>query len=299
MRPVLFSSHRPMLRAENLNAVWCAYDGYKTRMPVRGERYSLQIADDFFPKYRAGKVIMIAHGAACCKTCGLDQPKPYLTRDSAKKITYVIAPSVETVGLIAKQSGVKEKQVLPFGLPRTDQYFRNERQAHEGRVYLYAPTFRRDDETQMPEIDWDWLDGQLTDGERIIVKAHMLTDPILKKGYSHITEIPNTEPSAPYLQACDVLVTDYSSIMVDAHILRIPVVLFEKKKGYTKTRGMYLPYPEGYASRYAETEAELLELMRTADGQQEEDLRFLDFAAGACDGHATERIVKLIKEAVG
>ena len=105
-------------------------------------------------------------------------------------------------------------------------------------------------------------------------------------------------PSTPYLMDCDVLITDYSSIMMDAHILQKPVVLFEKKPGYLETRGMYLEYPGEYSSRYAVTEDELIDLMRTAKNQTETEIRCREKTAGACDGHSTQRVVDLIRSTV-
>ena len=58
---------------------------------------------------------------------------------------------------------------------------------------------------------------------------------------------------------------------------------------------MAFPYPEGYASRYAVNEEMLIDIIRQADKPGEEDLRCLEAGCGACDGHATERVVALIK----
>lgn len=306
---VLFTSDRPLQRAENIKAVFDAYDGekefiqtdpYRYNPEVSSEKYSLRVADEFIYS-SPGKAIMIGHAICGGKTFGLDQPKPYYRRENARFLTYVISSSEATRDLVATQCCVSINDVLPYGMPRTDAYFG----MHKGdgktalakkRSYLFAPTWRSKGEGAMPEIDWQRIDSQLLDGELMVVKPHMNSGRLLKREYRHITEVSPDLPSTPYLVDCDVLITDYSSILFDAHILNKPVVLFEKEKGYTETRGMYLKYPEGYASRYATSEEELVEVIRAAYEPREADRICREYTAGACDGHSTERIIRLIRE---
>lgn len=305
---VLFTSNKPLVRAENIKAVYRAYSGAKEFIQVNpwkrnprltSKQFTLRVTDEFIPS-SPRKAIMIGHAISGGKTFGLHQPHPYFSRDKAKLLDYVIATSEAMVQLTAEQSGVDVSQVLPLGLPRTDAYFG----AKKGdgytilaskRAYLFAPTFRTKEETPMPSIDWQWIDKQLTDDEILVVKPHMMTQHLLEGEYEHIVEVSSRQPSTPYLIDCDVLITDYSSILMDAHVLGKPVVLFEKQKGYLETRGMYLEYPGGYASRYCTNEKDLVDLIKSADGQGAEDIHCREVTASACDGHSTERVIDLIK----
>lgn len=306
---ILFTSDRPLYRAENIKAVYDAYDGEKMFIrtdpwhynpEVESKKYSLRVCDEFIFS-SPGKAIMIGHGISGGKSFGLDQPNPYFRRENARFLTYVISTSEATRDLVARQSGVAIGNVLPLGMPRTDAYFGRIKGdggtiLAEKRAYLFAPTWRNQHEGSFPDIDWDYLDSLLCDDEVLAVKPHMLTRHVLKKQYRHIVEVSSDAPSTPYLIDCDVLVTDYSSIMLDAHVLRKPVVLFEKQKGYAESRGMYLQYPDEYASRYCTTEADLVYILRTAFEPLEADIRCREYTASACDGHSTERVVKLIRE---
>lgn len=305
MNPVLFTSNQSLARAENINAVYQGYDGekdfiqtfpWKYDKRLGSSRYALRVCDEFIGA-SPGKAVMIGHAISGGKTYGLDQPHPYYNKEYASLLTYVIASSEEMIPIVARQSGVPESRVLPLGVPRTDAYFRpSNRILPDKRTYLYTPTFRNDWETPMPEIDWQYLDSELTDQELFIVKPHMATVSILQqRKFRHIIEISSRAASIPYLLDCDVLITDYSSILLDAHVARKPVVLFEKVSGYVSGRGMYLPYPYGYASRYCTTEKELIAMIRNAEGQGEEDIACLKKTAGGCDGHSTERVVGLIR----
>ena len=308
MKPVLFASVKPLERAENIKAVYDAYHGEKAFVQTNGRRehpairsgqYDLLVIDEF-PMESPGKCIMLLHGMAGGKTYGIDQPHPYYAAWQAPLIDAFITTGTGTVRMMAKCANLPEDRVLPLGMPRTDGYIG--RQKGDGktvlagkRAYLYAPTYRSDAETPLPWIDWGWLDSELTDGEMLVVKPHMATrDRVSFDGYRHIMAISNAEPSAPYLMDCDVVITDYSTILFDAYLLSKPVVLFEKVQGYTQSRGMYLSYPDEYCSRYCSCERELLQMVRSADGLTETERNVIRYVADMCDGHSTERVVDLI-----
>lgn len=305
---ILFTSNKNLNRAENIRAVFEAYPGdkhfvqTKPGSDIHVAGYSIRVCDEFIG-VSPGKAIMIGHAVSGGKYYGLDQPHPYHCVRNAALLTWVITSSKDMIPIVAHQSGVMESQVLALGVPRTDAYFGKKKGDGktlnaDKRVYLYAPTYRSREEGGDALINWKYIDQHLTDDEVLIVKPHMITKTILRRPYKHIIEVSADVPSAPYLIDCDVLITDYSSILFDAHILGKPVVLFEKNVGYTQCRGMYLDYPYGYASRYCRSEAELIEVCRSANEPQEADIRCRQLTASACDGHATERVIKLIEETV-
>ena len=300
---VLFTSVRPLYRAENLKAVYDAYDGEKqfvqrlNGVPIDGinsGKYSLLVTDGLIEE-SPGKYIFISHGMGAGKTVGLQHPtNPFAGSDL---ITYAIASSEEMVSHVASFCGIPESKVVPVGMPRTDAYFHTEDIQNpywfSGRNCLYAPTFR----TGGWHPDWNRISNAMTDGLMFNVKAHMITQRLMPydRYYSGIVEYSAEEPSTPYLVNTDVLVTDYSSIMFDAMILRKPTVLFAKdKERYLSVRGMYCKYPDGYSRYFCETEEELVEMMAEAEwSDHDEELR--QYHAGACDGHSVERTIDLIR----
>ena len=308
MGKVLFVSRRPLGRAENITAIYNAYDGEKEFIQeiwqkpdprIFSKDFSVIVTDEFVG-YSPGKMILIGHGISGGKSYGLDQPYGYYKKELAGLIDWAVCTSKDTIALTAAQSGIAEEKVLPLGMPRTDQYF-GKKKGDGGtflagkRAYLFAPTFRNPHEPSMPEYDWSYLDSILNEDEVFVVKPHMVTRHLLEGTYRHIVEAPSTEPSAPYLIDCDVLISDYSTIVFDGHVLGKPVVLFEKTPGFVQRRGMYFPYPDGYASRYVTNETDLLNVIREAKEPQEADLLCRELACGACDGHSTERVVDLIR----
>ena len=304
-------------RAENIKCLYEAYPGKKTFvqcgdinywMAIESGEYGL-IVLDVFPQNHPLPTLMIWHAIQGGKYIGLDEGK-YYTREQAQYFDAIVSAGHGGSCLMSQCTGVPLKKIYPLGMPRTDRYIGKVKgDGHTEsirilkqpwpRIYLYAPTFRQADETPLPMVDWHWLDKQLTDDEILVVKYHPYSyDPRLQ-GYRHIVGADRMTPSVDYLYDCDVLITDYSSIMFDAYLLDKPVVLFEKNKGYLQTRGMYLNYPWQYSSRYATNEQELLELIRTAKGVDYTGQKCIDYLAISCDGHSCERIIKLIEKMKG
>lgn len=303
---VIFTSNKAFERAENIKTVFDAYDGKKGFAQTVNwlhnpdmTAYSIRVCDEFITA-SPGKAVFIGHGFGAGKTGGLDQPHPYFSKRYAELLDYTITTSEEMIPVVARQIGVPEKSVLPLGMPRTDAYIKS----HKGdgktflankKAYLYVPTWRTLQETPMPKIDWRIIDRALTDDEVFIVKPHPMTRRILEHNFRHIIEISSDKPTTPYMIDADVVITDYSSILFDAHLLRKPLILFEKSAGYLKTRGMYFNYPEDYSSRFCSSEKELVDMMRISTGQNDADLLCIKRFASACDGHSTERVVDLIR----
>ena len=297
---ILFTSQRPLERAENIKAVYDAYDGakrferlnmYRQIPDLHSGKYELQVTDEL-PSDTVGKCLFISHGMGGNKTYGLQQPHPYFNRPDL--ITAAIATSKDTMPVVAKYCGISESQVVITGLPRTDAYFNKPQKESGKRNYLYVPTFRSWFNWWAPE--WSSLDELLNDDEEFIVKPHMVTKRLLpEKPRKHIFEADSMKPSTEFLLRADVVITDYSSIMFDAFVMRTPVVLFAKDRHkYLRERGMYLEYPDKYSDYFCHREDYMVQMIRYAEWTPHmEELR--DYYAGACNGRSTERVIELIK----
>lgn len=310
---VLFTSDRPLGRCENITAVYDAYDGPKEFVQGVGcivdpGDWACIVCDEIPPprkKQNKSPVVFIGHGLTGGKNYGVDSSEWW--RDGVGHITYAVCSSNAGVDIMAGQLDIDENRVLPIGMPRTDAYF-GKRKGDGGtvlagrRAYLYAPTFRGRKGMRLPTVDWARLDSMLNDDEILAVKRHMLTQQPLCGNYKHIIELPNTAPSTPYLIDCDVLATDYSSILFDGYVLGKPSVLVvDDMEKYISLRGMYMRYPHEYSSRWLRiegNEAAFLDELRLARkmGMREVESLCLDRVADACDGRSTERVIELVME---
>ena len=297
---VLFTSVRPLKRAENLKSVYDAYDGPKEFVqrsydkPIEGMhsgRYRLMVTDGLIED-SPGMYIWIGHGMGAGKTIGLQHPT--IPFNASDLITYAIASSEEMIPIVAGFCGIPKDRVIPLGMPRTDTYFNASRMEASYKRHLYVPTFRGG----QWEPNLNIISSHLPDGNRFIFKPHMVTGDRFQSFWQNIEVASAWEPSAQYLIDADTVITDYSSIMFDAMVLRKPYVLFAKDRNiYLQNRGMYFQYPEEYCPFYCEHEEDLIPMLQNAEWNDTCE-GFRRFYAGACDGQSTERTIDLIRSCI-
>lgn len=309
-KPVLFVTGlgNKLERAENLKALYDTYQGEKAFIPVSSpdyyqtitsNKYNLRIVDTF-PTEHHILTIMMWHAIQGGKHIGLNEKTTYYRKEYANCIDYIVAASDDSKQMWNQCTAVSTDKILSLGMPRTDRYIGKIKGDGKTilankRSYLYVPTFRAHGEPAIPPIDWEWLDEHLSDDELLIIKSHPQGKSFLGRTYyKHIIEADKMEPSVNYLYDCDIVITDYSSIIFDGYLLNKPSVLFEKKTGYPEYRGMYMQYPKEYSSKYATNEKELLEILRSTNTLTNTEQDCLQKVANMCDGHSSERICKLI-----
>lgn len=152
-------------------------------------------------------------------------------------------------------------KVLLSGYPRNSSFYRLDRRDKirkdldlEGKqVMVYMPTWRgllhkKQNKEQVEKIFGylAHLDHKLTDNQVLYVKLH----PFVKRGinYSellHIKEFPADYETYDFLNASDLLITDYSSIMFDYAVSKKKMILFTyDRKEYLGDRGIYIDLDE-------------------------------------------------------
>ena len=305
-KPVLFASRRPYGRAENISALYDFYQGEKNFIQLEWHRQHEEITSgkydvlviDEFPSQKTKHCVLLWHAIQGGKYIGYNQPNPYINNEL---IDYVIAAGDGAIPMWIECTNLSHHKILPLGMPRTDAYINKIKGDGNTilaakRAYLYVPTFRWPEETSEFILNYDWLDQQLTDEELFVVKAHVVGHSFLSKKYKHIIEISSTEPSTPYLIDCDIVITDYSSIIFDGYLLNKPSVLFSPNFDYVYRRGMYMKYPEEYSSKIATNEKELLDLLRSTNTITTIEKSCIERVANRCDGESCARICNLIEK---
>ena len=162
-------------------------------------------------------------------------------------------------------AGLLGARVLLGGYPRNTVFFdtadaarqRERYRIADKRVYAFLPTWRGRVGAADPEAgaalsaQLSALDAGLTAEEVLFVKLHpMAKKDVALDRFSHIRPFPDDCETYRFLNAADVLITDYSSVFYDFAITRKKCVLFTPDAAaYEAERGFYrplssLPFPQ-------------------------------------------------------
>lgn len=161
-------------------------------------------------------------------------------------------------------------QTLEFGLPRNDSLV--DAPQPEGRIVLYAPTFRPGRMPDPPQLN----------GVDLVVKQH----------YHHDSRTANINE----LMLCaSALITDYSSVMFDFALLDRPIVIYAPDwESYVDRRGVYFDLLREPPGPVATTPEELQRIFATGEvwGYEQERKAFREKFCQFDDGRAADRVVR-------
>ena len=329
-KKVVFCSNQELHRADDIAPLYNEPGDYQKtflRIPRTQSEFEhfrpkadVIVTDDFLPvrpDIANVRIMLTGHGITGGKHWGLDQPTPWIKAGASKQLTYALCTSPDTIDIMASATGLPTTQVLPIGIPRTDAYFKkpgklkgpedSELKEYVGpsldnkKVYFFVPSFRNVYDPEYPKYPWGAIDKYLHNDEVLIVKRHPnMAKPVLDKGYRHIFERDSKEPTTPWMLRANVVITDYSSLMMDALLLEKPLVLYcPDYKEFDKKRGMYFPYPEGYSSFYvlSPSAVDFVDCIRCATFDTV-GKKMKQVTAGSCDGNVTKRVMEIVKEMV-
>ena len=111
------------------------------------------------------------------------------------------------------------------------------------------------------------------------------------------SDVTDTLSIETLLCAADVVITDYSSLIFEYSLMNRPMIFYSYDlDSYYDWRGFYYDYDEMTPGPVCRTMDELIEALAHVEEQfnQEQMAAFREKFMGACDGHATERIEKLM-----
>ena len=171
------------------------------------------------------------------------------------------------------------------------------------KLVLYAPTFRGNvaaaELPQMPDIRR--LCEALGDKYVFVYRGH----PAVKERpavprecrdfFRDVTDLLTTEDC---LCRADVCITDYSSLVFEFALLERPMLFYVYDiDRYDRDRGFYYPFRSFAPGPICRDTDELLAAFASLPEQADERVRaFRERFMGACDGHATERILQAIEQ---
>ena len=232
-------------------------------------------------------------------------------------LTHVTVSSPEVIWAYEEAMHLPKGIVKATGVSRTDQFYDKELvesrkqklyeimpEAKDKKVILYAPTFRGHVATaSSPDrIDFERFCRELGNEYVIVCKHHpfVKNPPIIPEELQHFARDLTKYLSIEDLLCCaDICISDYSSLVFEYSLFEKPMIFYAYDyDNYCDWRGFYYDYSEFTPGPVVQTEDELLNSIKNIDTQfdKQKVIDFKEKFMGSCDGHATERIIALMKE---
>jgi CDP-ribitol ribitolphosphotransferase len=165
------------------------------------------------------------------------------------------------------------------------------------KIVLYAPTFRGNGKktahTDTHVLNLDYLASKLNDDYIVLVKAHPFSKNDFKFTSNKIIDISSTTDINKILPSVDILITDYSSVIFDALLLKINTILYVKDKDkYLKNRGLYYNIEDYNFGSIVKNEDELIRAIKNPIFNKEKASIIKEKHLNMCDGYSTKRFVE-------
>lgn len=293
------------------------------RLAYRARTSSAIIIDDYFPElysvalHPSTSFIQLWHASGAFKKVGFARVGlpggPRKGSSAHRGYTHAIVSADGVRKAYATAFNMPVKNVKATGIPKTDVLFdkrwvseSRERVRRElaipagARVSLVATTFHGHGQPTATvgasHVNW----AAVADGlphEYILVKNHPFTRGIKPNYPRHprVIDVTDRDDIDAIMAASDVVVTDFSSVIFDAAMLRKPVVyLFADTSDYEANRGFFFDADSYIWGPRANNERELVAAIRNPDINREVFDAAYERHLAACDGKSTERVVTTI-----
>lgn len=291
--------------------------------------------DNFFPiafmNFNSStKIIQLWHAPGAFKKFGYnfieDPTRKGLVVKLGEKTDYLTVTSKNVAKFYSEAFAIDEKKILPFGIPRLDYYSSEHLSAKNNqrirdrfekkypnmkgkKLVLYAPTFR---ETCKNNCVFNYFDlvrftKELGDEYSLLVRLHPkmtrfsdagdFEDEFFKMN-PNIIDLTHIKNEQELLLLADILITDYSSIMIEYAILNKPILFFayDLDDYLTNERGFYFNYEKEVPGKIVTNMDQLIESIKSNDFEFNKLNSFLNFQFDYLDDNASKRIVDYLLE---
>lgn len=237
-----------------------------------------------------------------------------------QQMDYLISNAAWETDIYKEAFAQSRADILELGHARNDVFFGEKQSILRRKVYerlglsddtrllLYAPTWRESKDFSCFNLDYEALLAAITrrfGGKwQLAAKWHPSHDAGYKNKFlptdAPVLNVSDYIDTQELMAAADILITDYSSCILDFMFTRRPGFLYAPDyRDYEKTRGLCYPLEEAPfpIAEDNETLVQNIEQFNTEAYTAKVDA-FL--AAKGCmeDGHAAERVVDLIQSII-
>lgn len=228
---------------------------------------------------------------------------------------YMFSQSEYDRKIFSKCFEYPKEKILLTGLPRNDELCNVNKEEIEKikkklglpmdkKIILYAPTYReynRDSNgcVLAPPVNLKKWKEKLENKYILLFRAHYEVKKIMGITEDEfIKDYSNYKCLNDLLKISDILISDYSSIMIDYSILERPILnyIYDYEE-YSQKRGLYFDIREKLPDNCIQNEDELLERIKNIDYklEQRKTKKFKNEFVEVC-GNASKYIENIIKE---
>ncbi|WP_245634947.1 CDP-glycerol glycerophosphotransferase family protein [Methanobrevibacter cuticularis] len=277
--------------------------------------------DNFFPlaymNFKKDVIIFqLWHAPGAFKKFGISVVQDKNLKDLIKlsnNNVYLSVSSKNVSEFYQEAFGVSKDKILNFGVPRIDYYFdkkynnENNKKHIRGnlekkypeikgkKIILYAPTFREHEKKNkdiLNNFDFNRFNACLGDEFSLIFKSHpKIKTPSIEGGI----DLTNYSDEKELLLISDILITDYSSLMIEFSILLKPIIFypFDLYHYLKNERGFYFDYNK-VPGPIAKNTNELVEIIKNNDFDFDLIKTFVKENYDFLDNNSSKRIVDFV-----
>lgn len=290
-------------------------------------RSKVVIVDDFTPvlngvwAMKHCKLIQLWHACGAFKTFGFSrigkEGGPNQTSWNHRSYDYAMVSSSEICRFYAEGFGIDEKNVKPLGVPRTDDFFKEEYKVEirqrlyeqypvlKGKkVILFAPTFRGNGAGSayypFERFGADALLKELSEEYILVIKHHpFVTEvhPVDESVQSRVLDLSGESEINDLLFITDVLITDYSSVIFEASLLNIPMLFYAfDLEEYVVNRDFYYPFKNFVPGKIVRSLTDIICSIKAQEYEQDKVESFKHRFFDDLDGRSSERVADFVLE---
>ncbi|MEX6273795.1 teichoic acid ribitol-phosphate polymerase TarL [Staphylococcus saprophyticus] len=282
--------------------------------------------DDFHPllytvKFRKSQeIIQVWHAVGAFKTVGYSRTGkkggPFFNSVNHRNYTKAFVSSETDIPFYGEAFGIKEQNIIPTGVPRTDILFDQDYEkaivadmeealpiVKGKQVILFAPTFRGSGHhtAHYPffKIDFARFARYCRENNAIVLfKMHPFVKNKLnipREYQEYFVDVSDFREVNDILFITDILISDYSSLVYEFAVFKRPMLFYAfDLEDYITSRDFYEPYETFVPGKIVESFDDLITALYQKDYQLEKVEPFLDRHFKYHDGRSSERVVRNI-----
>ena len=288
--------------------------------------------DNYFPmafmKFKKEtEIIQLWHAPGAFKKFGYitleSESRKELLKSIGEKTTHLIISSKNLIPYYSEAFQVKEEKIKALGFPKLDYYTKDKTsdknieklkrefvkkypKARDKKIILYAPTFRENSKYNeiFNFLDIEEFNKQLGEEYILTIKLHPKITKFISKESNifkildsdNVINLTNKINEEKILLISDILITDYSSIMIENTFLNKPTIFFPYDLEYyiKYERDFYFNYKEKVPGPIVYNTEELISTIKDLKIDKKLFNNFLSFEFDYIDTYTSKRIIKTL-----